>query len=398
MSSPSAVRYTGVAIALHWAMAFLLLFMIWLGWNMDDNEARYQLHKSVGITLLFLTLARIAWRVLNPPPPLPDDMKFHERMLAQAVQVGFYVLMLVIPLAGWLLVSISPFQISTVLYGVIDWPHLPFTSGLRSGGENLLHVIVENIHSKGAWVLIILLGLHVAGAVKHEFGGTDGVLKRVVPGLFGKAATPSVPARGALLAFGGSVLVFALIAAVPMLGSGNRPGVSATVSGDTEGNWDIDYSVSAIRFSGVYDGKPFGGTFERWNAAVSFYPEDLPRSSALVRVETGSASTGTRLYDSTLREAEWFNSAAIPLATVELDDFRQSGDGYLATATMTLKGREVSAPLNFKLEIEGDDGVLNGSAIFSRRALDLGQSSDPDAGWVSDEITVTVEGRATLRE
>lgn len=399
MSSPSAVRYTGVAIALHWAMALLLMFMIWLGWNMDDNEARYQLHKSVGITLLFLTLARIAWRVFNPPPPLPQDVKPYERGLSHLVQVGFYVLMIVIPLAGWLLVSISPFQISTVLFGAIDWPHLPFTSGLRSDGDDLLHVIVENVHSKGAWVMIALLGLHVAGALKHEFSGEEGVLKRVLPGLFGKAAAPASPPRGALIAFGGSLLLFALVAALPMLSSGNRSTQADPLIGaEAQGNWEIDYGASAIRFSGVYDGKPFGGTFQRWTADVRFDPGDLPSASATVTVDTGSASTGTRLYDSTLREPEWFNAAAFPQAKVQLSDFQEDNGGYQATATMTLKGREVSVPLSFTLQLQGEDAVLAGSAVFSRQALDLGQSSDPDAGWVSDEITVTIEGEATRRD
>src|SRR5690606_18071750 len=124
-------RYTGVAIALHWAMAALLLFMIWLGWNMDDNEARFQLHKSIGITILFLALARLAWRFANPPPPLPEEMPKIEKTASHVVHVAFYVLMIGIPLGGWLMVSISPVQLSTVLYGVISWPHLPFTQNLR---------------------------------------------------------------------------------------------------------------------------------------------------------------------------------------------------------------------------------------------------------------------------
>lgn len=377
-------------------MAFLLLFMIWLGWNMDDNEVRYQLHKSVGITLLFLTLVRIAWRLLNPPPPLPDDMKSHERLLSHSVHIGFYTLMVIIPLAGWLLVSISPFQISTVLYGTLDWPHLPFTSGLRQGNE-LLHTVVANVHSKGAWVMIGLLGLHVAGAVKHELGGEEGVVKRMLPGLFGKTAPPSPPARGALVAFGSSLVLFGVIAAAPVIGSGNHSSAGAA-SGrvDAQGNWAVDYAASAIGFSGVYDGKPFSGTFQNWQADVTFYPENLAASSVAVTVDTGTAATGTRLYDSTLREAEWFNTGAFPQAAVRLADFEQiAPDQYSATATMTLKGKEVSTPLSFTLHIEGDQAALDGQAVFSRKALDLGQSSDPGSSWVSDEIMVTVTGTAT---
>ena len=396
-SSSPAARYTSVAIALHWAMALLILFMIWLGWNMDDNEVRYQLHKSVGITLLFLTVARIAWRLLNPPPPEPSTLKPLEEKLAHFVHIAFYALMVIIPLAGWLLVSISPFQISTVLFGAIDWPHLPFTTGLRQGNE-LLHGIVENIHSKGAWVIIVLLGLHVAGAVKHEFGGEEGVIKRMLPGLFGKTSPPSLPARGAVIAFGGSLVLFALIAAVPLIGSAGaspRPAQSGALA-ETDGNWSVDYAASEIGFSGVYDGKPFGGKFENWSADVAFFPDDLAASFVTVTVETGSAATGTKLYDSTLREAEWFNTGAFPEAQVELSNFEKTGeDAYSATATMTLKGKETSVPLAFQLTINGDQATLDGKAVFSRKALDLGQVSDAGGSWVSDEITVTVTGTAT---
>lgn len=397
-SSSPAARYTSVAIALHWAMALLIIFMIWLGWNMDDNEARYQLHKSVGITLLFLTVARIAWRLLNPPPPEPVTLKSWEERLSHFVHIAFYALMVIIPLAGWLLVSISPFQISTVLYGVVDWPHLPFTSGLRQGNE-LLHGIVENVHSKGAWVIIVLLGLHVAGALKHEFGGEEGVLKRMMPSLFGKSSPPSPPARGAVMAFGSSVLLFALIAAVPLLGSsGQASGLApANASGaEPNGNWAVDYSASEIGFSGVYDDKPFEGVFGAWTAQVVFFPEDLNASAVSVVVEPASVATGTKLYDSTLREAEWFNTGAFPQATVVLSGFESLGDDtYTATATMTLKGKETSVPLTFALKINGDQATLDGSAVFSRKALDLGQVSDAGASWVSDEITVTVKGTAT---
>jgi len=75
MFKHSTSRYTAVAIALHWAIAALIIFMIWLGWNMEENETRYQLHKSIGITILLLTVARVVWRMLNPPPALPCGCK-----------------------------------------------------------------------------------------------------------------------------------------------------------------------------------------------------------------------------------------------------------------------------------------------------------------------------------
>ncbi|MFN4101972.1 MAG: cytochrome b/b6 domain-containing protein, partial [Pararhodobacter sp.] len=390
MSEAQSQRYSGVAIALHWAMAALLLFMIWLGWNMDENEARYQLHKSIGITILFLTLSRIAWRALNPPPAMESDISGWEKWASHAVHVAFYFLMIAIPLGGWLLVSVSPFQVATVLFGVIDWPHLPFTAGLRSED---LYEIVENLHSKGAWVILGLLALHMAGAVKHEMGVEEGVLRRMIPigGL--EPRKTSTAMRSAVIAFGGSVLLFAIIAGTSLMGNGGSAR-AATPPVEATGNWEVDYDASEIRFSGTNDGTPFSGTFRRWQADISFDPEDVENASVNVTVDVTSAATGSRLYDSTLRDAEWFNISAHPQATVTLSEFEERSDSYRATATLTLKGQPVSERLEFTLDITGETGVLSGEAVYSRRDLNLGMVSDPDGKWVSDEIVVAISGQA----
>lgn len=396
MSTASSSRYTSVAIALHWAMAALLLFMIWLGWNMEDNEARYQLHKSIGITILFLALARLAWRFANPPPPLPEGMPGLEKKASHAVHVIFYALMIGIPLGGWFMVSVSPFQVSTVLYGVLSWPHIPFTEGLISED---LYEIVEFFHSKGAWVIIGLLALHVAGAVKHEIGKEEGVLKRMLPGLFGKSEPPALPARGALFAFGGSLALFAAIAATAVLGAGasgnGKPaGAEAAPVAAIEANWAVDYGASEITFSGLHDGNEFKGTFESWTAYVAFDPDALATSKVRVVIDMRSASTGKKLYDDSLKGKEWFALADHPEATVDLSGFKQVADGYEATATLTLKGKPVSVPLQFSLDIDGKEARLQGKAEFSRKALDLGQSSDAGGKWIADTVTVTIAGRA----
>lgn len=379
-------------------MATLILFMIWLGWNMEDNEARFQLHKSIGITILFLALSRLAWRFANPPPPLPEGMPALEKTASHAVHVAFYTLMIAVPLAGWFMVSVSPFQISTVLYGAVSWPHLPFTEGLI--GESL-YDFVENLHSKSAWLIIGLLGLHVAGALKHEFGAEDGVLKRMIPVLFGKAAPPALPPRGAMFAFGASLAVFAAIAAAPLLGGGSSrpaPAPAAAQPSAIEANWVVDHGASRIAFSGLHEGKPFEGEFGKWSAEVAFFPEDLVGSHVIVSVDTRSATTGKKLYDDTLKGSEWFNMAAFPEATVELTDFKPEGGDYTATATLTVKGKPVSVPLRFSLVIDGDQAELEGSAVFSRKDLDLGQKSDAGSNWVADKVDVTISGRATRKD
>ena len=391
MSAEASSRYTSVAIALHWAIAALIAFMIWLGWNMDDNEVRYQLHKSIGITILFLALARLAWRFANPPPPLPDGMPAYEKTASHAVHIAFYALMIGIPLGGWFAVSVSPFQVSTVLFGQVSWPRLPFTEGLIG---KKLYEFVANIHGKGAWVIIALLALHVAGAVKHEFAAEDGVLKRMIPRLFGKAQPPALPARGALFAFGGSLLLFAMIAAVPLISAGGAKPAPAGTPVELAGNWNVDYGKSQISFSGLHEGNPFMGVFGAWTADITFDPQELANAEVHAVVDTRSAKTRIKLYDDSLKSKEWFNVAAFPEATVDLSDFKKVGSGYEATATLTLKGEPVSVPLNFTLDIDGNMATLDATAEFSRKALNLGQSSDPGASWVADAVTVHVTSEA----
>ena len=164
-----------------------------------------------------------------------------------------------------------------------------------------------------------------------------------------------------------------------------------------EPNWTVDYDASVISFSGVHDGNDFTGTFKDWTADVAFYPDDLARSAVLVTIQTGTAATPKKLYNDSLRAPEWFDVKTYPAATVRLSDFAKTDTGYTATATLQLKQRSVSTPLAFTLDINGDVATLNGEAMFDRKELDLGQTSDPNAQWVKDAVKVTVTGQATRK-
>src|SRR5262249_15144815 len=118
--------YSAVAIGLHWLIAALMLTNIGLAWYFTNLKgpaevAPLALHKSIGITVLLLTLLRIGWRLVNPPPPLPDHMAAWERWAAKGTHYLFYLLMLGMPLSGWAMVSASPLikLHPTVLYGVL---------------------------------------------------------------------------------------------------------------------------------------------------------------------------------------------------------------------------------------------------------------------------------------
>ena len=179
--------YSRVSIALHWVIAFLILGNLGGGlafdWmlNNPDPELRQaafqgiQVHKAAGLTILALSLVRLLVRLREGFPVLPDHMKRWERVLARVTHFGFYGLMIGMPLAGWLMVSASPLNFPTSHFGLFDVPHLPVPqSAAIAGAANSAHAI-------GGYTFLVLIALHVAGALKHHLIDRDDVLTRMIP-------------------------------------------------------------------------------------------------------------------------------------------------------------------------------------------------------------------------
>lgn len=400
--SASSERYSSVAITLHWLIAIAIIGMIFGGWYMTDlpdgapgQYFLYQMHKSIGITILLLTVARIIWRVMNPPPSLPADMNGLEKTASHLVHLGFYGLMILLPLTGWLYSSVSvKLDVPTVLYGVISWPDVPFVDSLKT--ENASG-IVNFIHGRLAWVALLLLALHVAGAIKHELSAEEGVLKRMLPGLFGKTEKPAAPGRGAMTAFGSALGILVVVAgASPVLSVLGESGAPVSADAAFEPNWTVNPDASSIIFSGTHDGNAFSGMFGNWDAAIQFDPSAPSEAEVRVTVSTNSVVSIQKLYADSLPSPEWFNTAAFPTASVEILDISETGSGtYTSTARLTLKELTVDAAFPFSLEINGGTAQMTGQAVFQRTPLDLGQSSDPNADWVSEDVTVDVTVEAT---
>ena len=230
-------RYTIVAMSLHWVIALAIIAMIFGGWYMTDlpdgapgQYLLYQMHRSVGITILLLTVGRVIWRIMNPPPALPEEMNKLEKTASHLVHLGFYGIMIALPLTGWLYSSVSvKLDVPTVLYGVVSWPDLPFTDGLKTEAAS---GAVNSAHGALAWLTLGLLALHVAGALKHELSAEEGVLKRMIPRLFGQAAAPSLPARGATTAFGAALALLLLVSGAPVLAKALSFGERAQAGAD----------------------------------------------------------------------------------------------------------------------------------------------------------------------
>ncbi|HEY1632306.1 MAG TPA: cytochrome b [Rhizomicrobium sp.] len=188
-SKNTVLRYGSVAITLHWLIAILIIANICLGLYFADlphNDPNKfgltQLHKSIGLTVLLLSLARLVWRLMNPVPPLPRGMSAPLRVLARGTHVLLYFLIIAIPLSGWALVSSSPLGLPTMYFGLFEWPHIPFIADLAMEQKKMLRENFALIHIVLAWSAIVLIPIHVAGALYHQFFRGDDVLRRMLPG------------------------------------------------------------------------------------------------------------------------------------------------------------------------------------------------------------------------
>lgn len=184
--STSSRHYSAVAIVLHWVIALLIIYNLWLALRFDDLHgmakfASIQVHKSVGITVLLLSLLRLAWRLGHKPPPFPGHMPAWERFCATAAHWVLYFLMIGIPLSGWAMVSVSPTNLKTILWKTFTWPHIGFLNHLAPDQKKAADAVLDPLHHVLGYAMLALLVVHILAALKHQFWDKDEVLGHMLP-------------------------------------------------------------------------------------------------------------------------------------------------------------------------------------------------------------------------
>ena len=178
---PTLERYAPTAIALHWLIALLILVTLPLGLYMSDLPLSpyklklYSWHKWIGITVLMLAIFRVLWRASHTPPRLSDLTPRWQRIASNAVHILLYVLLFAIPLSGWLMSSAKGVQ--TVWFGVVPLPDLV-------GKDKALGELLTTVHGTLNYILMGLIVIHIAAAIKYHFIDRDATLRRILP--FGK--------------------------------------------------------------------------------------------------------------------------------------------------------------------------------------------------------------------
>ena len=429
-------RYTTVAIILHWLIAAAILFQIILGWRMGDEPkgpatyAIFQLHKSIGITILLLSLARLAWRLTHRPPPHPAGQPRWETIASQVVHVAFYVIMIGLPITGWIIVSASKLTIPTVLFGAIPWPHIPGLPELAAGPKHVWHEIGEIGHGLLVKTTYLLLALHLGAVAKHQILDRDDVLNHMAPG-----ARPGWLEPRAWLAAAGLIAVIAAGYLYKPATKAKAPAAPADIADAQAGTpsaepqtpaeaataaptpitpptetvapaepdnalkdpvaWTVAKS-STLGFTAGWAGDSIEGQFKRWTADILFSPDALDRSKLTVSIDMSSAATGDDQRDSSLPSGDFFDTASHPKATYTASRFRKTGEGrFVADGTLELRGVKKPVSLPFSLKIDGDTATARGVTTLDRTAFGVGQgewaSTDQIAGKVKVSFAITAK-------
>lgn len=185
----TTLRYGSVAMTFHWIIAVLIIANICVGLYMGELPRSdpmkftiFQIHKSIGLTVLVLSILRLVWRLMNPIPPLPAGMNPALKYGARTSHFLLYFLMIFIPLTGYIMVSASPLGNGTSYFFLFDWPNLPLFAGMTRAQLHPIHETWETAHVYLAWSAIVLIPIHIGAALYHGMIRRDGVLQRMVPG------------------------------------------------------------------------------------------------------------------------------------------------------------------------------------------------------------------------
>lgn len=176
--APADAGYTRTAIALHWLVALTICAAFPLGLYMHELPLSprklqlYSYHKWIGIAALLLVVLRLVWRRLHPPPPLATTTPRWQRVAAHGTHHLLYLLMLLVPLSGWLMSSALGFTV--VWFGVLPLPDLV-------GKDKALGDALKTVHATLDFAMLGLVVLHAAAAVQHHFMVRDDTLQRMLP-------------------------------------------------------------------------------------------------------------------------------------------------------------------------------------------------------------------------
>ncbi|MFK7874207.1 MAG: cytochrome b/b6 domain-containing protein [Paracoccaceae bacterium] len=394
-SANSHHQYGHVAKGFHWLTALLILTLIPLGiianglpYDTSEQLAQkaflFSLHKTLGVLVFFVALARIGWALSQPKPGALHPGRSLEHWAAETVHWLLYGSLLLVPLSGWI------HHAATTGFAPIWWPfgqNLPLVpkdegvAALFAG----LHIVFER-------VLAASILLHIAGALKHHFVDKDETLRRM---WFGQNAAPNVAPH----VHKSAPVITAVFAWVVALGIGSALGLFASHSSPTTAqaleqvasDWQVTEGTITIETNQF--GGQVSGDFADWTAAISFDPaiQDGKAGSVDVTISIASLTLGS-VTDQAMG-SDYFAADTHPTAQFTADIMAQDGT-YLANGTLSLKGAEVPLTLPFDLQLDGEVAQVTGALTLNRLDFGIGQNM-PDESSLGFGVEVMIALSAT---
>ncbi|WP_120632919.1 cytochrome b/b6 domain-containing protein [Ruegeria sp. EL01] len=399
--------YGSVTKAFHWLTALLIFTAIPLGWIADNlahaiydptiptTEADiavasrlFSLHKTVGVTVFFVALARIVWAITQTKPGLLNAENKPEAFAAETVHWMLYASLVLVPLTGWI------HHAAAEGFAPILWPF----------GQNLplvpkspyLAEITAGLHWLFIWVLVGSLALHIMGALKHHIVDKDSTLRRMLPG---QPDAPEPPKQSHSIA----PAIAALTVWLAVLAGGWSIGIfSDHVAAGTEtaeleevqSDWRVQNGTLSISITQL--GSPVTGAFSDWTAAITFDDPSDPglAGSVEVTVAIGSLKLGT-VTDQAMG-ADFFDSGQFPTAQFTAGLFK-TDTGYEARGPLTIRDKTLDVVLPFALDLQDNSATMLGELELNRLDFDIGAQM-PAEDSLAFAVNVTVELTATRGE
>jgi len=369
--------YTSIAKSLHWLIAIFVFILFPLAWIMDDFSGLqkfklYNLHKSLGITVLTLMVLRVFWRFVTSAPSLPESMPVMERRAAHLGHFALYILLFLMPLTGWAMISAS--DKPSVLYQFTAFPRIPWLADLPIDQKKSYEELFQEVHAFTSYILLAFVSIHIAAALRHAFVLKDGILSRMLP-RFGKARIAHA-------------LLFAVVGGAGLAVAGVSPGRAE--------EWSINPAASRVGFEATGGGYTTRGTFSQYKTDIQFDPDAPELASIRVLLNMKSVTTGTGDVDSTLQSADYFNTSQFPTAQFVAKGAKLVSDGkYVLQGQLTLKGVTRPVALPFSVDIDSGSATVNAETKINR--MDFGVGPESVEGLAVDKVVKLTFNLKALR-
>ncbi len=390
--SNTHTTYGSVTRGFHWLTALLVITLIpvavianALPYDTSEELAikafLFSLHKTLGVTVFFVALLRIAWALSQPKPaPLHPDRRA-ETFLAETAHWLLYGSLVLAPLSGWI------HHASTAGFAPIWWPFgqdLPLVPKSPQ-----VEAINFGLHWVFGKVMAGAIVLHIAGALKHVFLDRDATLARMVSGA-APLATPARHSSGAA-PVAGAVAVWAVVlagaGAFGLYAPHSAPQQAAELE-EVASEWTVQegsIGIGVTQFNSLVE-----GSFADWTADIRFDPTVMsgPAGSVDVVISIGSLTLGS--VTSQAMGPDFFDAETFGTANFTAD-LIAGVDGHVAEGTLTIKDRSIPVTMPFRLSIEGDTADVLAELELDRRDFGIGDNMTDESS-----LAFAVEVRIAL--